>query len=168
VTRALGLVLVGLLLLAVAAPAAGAKPRRAASAATAAERQVVQRLNDVRVARGLPRLVLVRSLVQAARHHSRRMLATGEFSHESPRSGERFDRRIRRFHRARALGETIAWGAGDTGTPAAAVEMWMQSAPHRAILLDRTFRRIGVGRAVGHFEGVDGASLWTADLASAR
>jgi uncharacterized protein YkwD len=96
------------------------------------------------------------------------MLVTGQFSHESPRSGERFDRRIRRFHRARALGETIAWGAGDAGTPAAAVEMWMQSAPHRAILLDRSFRRIGVGRAVGEFDGFAGASLWTADLASAR
>ncbi len=76
------------------------------------------------------------------------MLDADVFSHESP-NGEAFDRRIRRFHVARQLGETIAWGSGSYGTPAGIVGMWLESPPHRAILLDRSFARIGVGRARG-------------------
>jgi uncharacterized protein YkwD len=168
VTRALRLALVALLLLGVIVPAATAAPRRgAAGVATAHERAVVGLLNELRAERGLPPLALVDGLVRAARQHSRAMLARGVFAHELA-GGASFDRRIRRFHRARTLGETIAWGAGDYGTPAGTVEMWMASPPHRAILLDRAFVRIGVGLATGRFQGVDGASVWTADLASAR
>ena len=43
----------------------------------------------------------------------------------------------------------------------------MDSPPHRKTLLDRAFARIGVGLARGTFQGVAGASVWTADFASA-
>ena len=92
-------------------------------------------------------------LVRSARAHSKAMLDADVFSHESP-NGEAFDRRIRRFHVARQLGETIAWGSGSYGTPAGIVGMWLKSPPHRAILLDRSFTRVGVGRAFGTFQGV--------------
>lgn len=167
-SRALRLLLVCLALLAVLAPAAGAAPRRAGVPANDLEREVVQHLNEVRAERGLPAVRMVDTLVQAARRHSRAMIAHDEFSHESPANRETFDRRIRRFHQARVLGETLGWGTGAYGSPAGVVELWMDSPPHRAILLDRAFTRIGVGLARGTFQGAAGASVWTADFASAR
>jgi uncharacterized protein YkwD len=45
--------------------------------------------------------------------------------------------------------------------------MWMNSAPHRASLLDGRFRRIGVGRRIGML-GSTNSIVFTADLASAH
>lgn len=163
------LLVVCLALVAVLAPAAAAAPKRADTGlANELEREVVQRVNALRAERGLPAVRIVDTLVQAARRHSRAMISHDEFSHESPGNGEAFDRRIRRFHQARLLGETLGWGSGAYGTPAGVVELWLDSPPHRAILLDRAFARIGVGLARGTFQGVAGASVWTADFASAR
>jgi uncharacterized protein YkwD len=168
VPRALRLLLC-LAVLALAAPVASAAPARGGAAApNDLEREVVQRVNAIRAERGLPSVRVADTLVQAARRHSRAMIAHDEFSHESPGNGESFDRRLRRFHQARVLGETLGWGSGSYGTPAGVVQLWMDSPPHRAILLDRAFARIGVGLARGTFQGVTGASVWTADFASAR
>ena len=156
------------LAIAVLAPTAGAAQRRAEPVApTAPEREIVQRINAARAAKGLPAVQLVDGLVRSARAHSKAMLDADVFSHDSP-NGEAFDRRIRRFHVARQLGETIAWGSGSYGTPAGIVGMWLKSPPHRAILLDRAFTRVGVGRAFGTFQGMDEAAIWTADFASSR
>jgi uncharacterized protein YkwD len=47
---------------------------------------------------------------------------------------------------ARALtAEDIGWGTGYYATPARIVSAWLHSAPHRAIMLDSSFRDIGVG-----------------------
>jgi uncharacterized protein YkwD len=48
--------------------------------------------------------------------------------------------------RAPYVGENIAAGTRPL-TPATIVGMWIQSPPHRENLLDRSFRRIGVGVA---------------------
>ena len=104
----------------VLAPTAGAAQRRAEPVTpTAPEREIVQRINAARAAKGLPAVQLVDGLGRSARAHSKAMLDADVFSHDSP-NGEAFDRRIRRFQQvARQLGETIAWGSGSYGTPAA-------------------------------------------------
>jgi uncharacterized protein YkwD len=56
---------------------------------------------------------------------------------------------LRGCRRPAALGETIAWGSDVFGSPAELVKDLMASAPHRAILLDRRYRDIGVGLALG-------------------
>ena len=48
-----------------------------------------------------------------------------------------------------AYGENIAWGADWRGSPAAIVEAWMDSPPHRANILNRSFREVGVGFDTG-------------------
>ena len=88
------------------------------------------------------------------------MLRTGNFTH-----GDWYRRLRRHGARGRTLGETIAWGVGSYGTAGAIVQMWLASPPHRETLLDRSFRYVGVGVAVGSFNGYTGASVATADFA---
>ena len=60
------------------------------------------------------------------------------------------------------MGEDIACGKAGTaaGRPAAIVALWMQSAPHREVLLTARLRDIGVGIALG----ADGMRYFTVDL----
>ncbi len=43
-----------------------------------------------------------------------------------------------------SVGENIAWGSGSSSSPRRIVDAWMNSAPHRANILDRRFEDIGV------------------------
>jgi uncharacterized protein YkwD len=138
---------------------------RASVANDGIEAQVVALLNGVRASQGLPALRADDSLNEAADSHSRGMVTSGVFSHDSA-SGTPCDVRIRRFVKARLVGETIAWLAG---TPAAqqaqrTVDLWMNSPPHRETLLQPGFKRIGVSRKGGKMFGRQGVAF-TADLA---
>lgn len=88
------------------------------------------------------------------------MLRTGDFTH-----GDWYRRLRRHGVRGRTVGETIAWGVGTDGTADAIVRMWLESPPHRATLLRRSFRYVGVGVASGLFGGFSGARIATADFA---
>ena len=132
---------------------------------TKIERKVVRLLNQIRADHGLPKLRVAVSLTRAARHHSRDMVKRRYFAHPS-KSGESFATRVRRFHRSSTVGENIAWGTGSYATAAGIVAMWMRSPGHRAIILDRDFRLVGVGRATGTFRGYRGAAVYTADFAA--
>ena len=88
------------------------------------------------------------------------MLRTGNFAH-----GDWYGRLRRHGVRGGTLGENIAWGVGTDGTAAAIVRMWLASPPHRATLLHRGFRYVGVGVATGSFSGFGGANVATADFA---
>ena len=82
------------------------------------------------------------------------MLKSGCFAHECP--GEPgLPLRLERVsylagHLSRwAFGENLAWGKGSRGTPRAFVKAWMASPGHRANILRRDFRDIGVGFSAG-------------------
>lgn len=122
-------------------------------------------LNRVRAAHGLRRLRADRRLAKAAVGHSRDMVRHRYFAHES-RSGAPFTARIARTGWTRSrhryvLGENIGWGSGDLATPRAMVRGWMLSAPHRANILDRRYRAVGVGVAFGIPVGGSGATYST-------
>ena len=75
------------------------------------------------------------------------------------------DQRIRAAgYSGRTLGETIGWGAGSLATPAAIVQAWMQSPPHRAIIMDGRFNEVGLGIAAGSPSGTGDAATVTADF----
>ena len=64
-----------------------------------------------------------------------------------------------------SLGEDIGWGTGSESTAAAMVRAWMNSPPHRRIILDRGFRDIGVGVASGvPIAGEAGGATYVIDL----
>jgi uncharacterized protein YkwD len=122
-------------------------------------------LNRVRARRGLPPLRLNRKLARAARRHSRDMVRHRYFAHNS-RNGRSPFERMRATHYVPRnaswwLGENIGWGSGSLSEPAAMVRAWMHSPPHRANILSRHFRDIGIGIVVGAPVGGAGATYTT-------
>jgi uncharacterized protein YkwD len=81
------------------------------------------------------------------------MVANDYFGHVSP-SGADPLARIRRSgylgqSGSYAIGENIAAATGSLATPAATVNSWMNSAGHRANILNPAFRDTGLGVAFG-------------------
>ena len=139
-----------------------------ASAATrlnGTERALVHEVNGVRAQYGLPQVRAARRLQRTADRHSGDMLRHDFFDHPSS-DGTPMHVRVRRAVGNAAVGETLAI-TGPAAGAATVVQMWMNSPGHRAILLERGFRRIGIGRRSGSFGG-HRESLWTADFASRR
>jgi len=145
------------------APAAGQAATKVTYKSTG-EQQVLTLLNQIRQQNGLSNLAFSAPLRNAARAHSADMLQRRFFDHNSPT--ETWDARIARYLKAPLTGENIAWGSGSMGSPASIVSQWMQSPPHRAIILTPGLHRVGLGLASGTFNGTAGAVLATADFAA--
>jgi uncharacterized protein YkwD len=110
-------------------------------------------VNEQRRRHGLPPVRSSWLLRHAASGLAGNMVRRRFFGHVTP-GGSTVASRVRSTGylggaRSWMLGETIAWGAAGRGTPAALVNALMHSPPHRAILLDRRFREVGVGVAFG-------------------
>jgi uncharacterized protein YkwD len=131
------------------------------------ERAIVRLVNEQRAQHGLGAVKATTRLARAADFHTWEMLTANYFAHTS-RNGGAFERRVRRFARFRVVGETLAWVARcGRGSGRTVVDMWMNSAPHRAILLSSRFRRIGVGKRTGSL-GSQRACVVTANFGSLR
>lgn len=89
-------------------------------------------------------------LAHAAQGHSESMSEQGYFEHVSP-DGQTPVQRLRAVGYitpaagAYEIGENIAWGSLSDATPEAIVSAWMHSPPHRANILDSSFRDSGIG-----------------------
>jgi uncharacterized protein YkwD len=83
---------------------------------------------------------------------SRRYFAHGSFFTRLSGSGAR----------GPVFGENLAWGPVSASW---VVGQWLASPEHRANLLRRGFRRVGVGALTGAFHGSAGAWVVTADFA---
>jgi len=110
-------------------------------------------LNKKRRQHGLRRLRGNGRLHRAAERHGADMARFDYFSHTS-RSGASFLDRIRRAGylrsvRSWSVGENIAWGTGNLSTPRSIVRAWVHSPGHRANILSRRFREIGIGISFG-------------------
>lgn len=146
------------------APAAPAQ----ALTMTKPEKQLLALVNHVRATHNLPKLTVATCLERASRAHSREMVRRGYFSHNSY-NGESFSQRLIRFGFSTSgckrwtAGEDIAWGYGPGGTAKAVFTAWMHSAPHRAVILDKSLRRVGVGRAKGTYKGIPDVIFSTLD-----
>ena len=149
-----------------AVPAKGTLRQTAAS--------VVHEINEERAVRERPRLRVDRRLARAGGRHARNMVRRGYFSHVTP-SGRGVADRVEATGYLQnaaswALGETLAWGTGPCATPEATVTAWMDSPPHRRILLGRRYREIGVGIELGTPFSVsrDGAATYAAEVGLVR
>ena len=123
------------------------------------ESTTLRLINQAREAKGLKPVRLDRRLWRAARHHTRDMLRRHYFAH-----GATSDRLSRYVHGGGVIGETLAWGSGSYASPASTVRSWLNSPPHRRILLDRDFRFVGIGSRGGRFAGQRWARVYTADF----
>jgi uncharacterized protein YkwD len=135
--------------------AAGAAQARGLSSP---EADLLSTMNAVRAGYGLPRLRVDYHLVRAARGHSADMMAHQYFAH-----GSVAGRAVAAGARGPLFGEDLAWAIGMT--PQWVVDHWLASPSHRAVLLRRGFRRVGIGITFGTFIGHGGAAVVTADFA---
>jgi uncharacterized protein YkwD len=147
-----------------------------ANASEATVRDAVRCLvNAQRAQHGLAALRPSGRLTAAAERHSADMVRRGYFEHVTP-GGQTVADRIRHtgyFSGADdwAVGEDIGWGTGELGSPAAIVQAWMNSPPHRAVILSRRFREVGVGIARGvpvDVAGAQGGATFVLDAGMAR
>jgi uncharacterized protein YkwD len=70
---------------------------------------------------------------------------------------------------ARSMGEVLGWLTPDHPRSEAAwlVRAWLGSPTHRPVVLDASFRRVGIGRTTGSIDG-ELSAIYTVDFASAR
>ena len=122
-------------------------------------------LNRERSSHGLRKLRADGKLRRAAGGHSNDMVAKRYFDHTS-KSGASFVTRIKRTgwtksRRSWTVGENIGYGSGSLATPREMVKGWMNSSGHRANILARQFKLIGIGVANGAPSGGSGATYTT-------
>ena len=124
------------------------------------EAELLQLVNQIRIAHGVPPLHLDAKLELAARRHSETMLRHDFFGHGALRA------RLTTYGaHGPVFGENIAWGVGGKSAPHAIVRMWLNSSGHRANMLRPGWRRVGIGAPVGDFAGFRRATVVTADFA---
>jgi len=155
-------------LLMMALPTPADSHARASARFDGVERSIVRKINAIRSAHGLRRLRRNRALARSSDYHCADMLAANFFAHSSS-NGMSFEQRIDRFRPSRRIGETLAYLSKGARSRQARriVDLWMNSPPHRASLLSRSFRRIGVARRNGTL-GSAPVTVFTADFASKR
>ena len=124
--------------------------------AAAYEAEVVKLTNAERTAKGCPALRVDERLVAAARAHSTDMVRANFFSHTGS-DGSNFVVRVQRTGYSDPSAENIAYGYR---TPQDVVTGWMNSAGHRANILNCKSVAIGVGLVIR----ADGTTYWTQDF----
>ena len=120
----------------------------------ALEKQVVTIVNQERAKNGLAPLKENWQLSRVARYKSEDMRDKNYFSHTSPTYGSPFDMMKNFGIKYMAAGENIAMGQQ---TPTAVMTAWMNSAGHKANILNSNFTEIGVGVA----KDKNGTIYWT-------
>jgi uncharacterized protein YkwD len=128
----------------------------------AAVKSTVCLINKQRSARRMRAVRLNGRLSRAAARHAQDMVRRDYFAHTSP-SGDTFLQRIKltgyvEGTRAWTVGENLAWGSGTRATPSAIVSAWMNSPGHRANILNRRFREVGIAIVRGAPNGGPGAT----------
>jgi uncharacterized protein YkwD len=129
------------------------------------ERAVIRQVNDARAQYGLGKLRTSRPLSKAADVHTGDMLRRDFFDHPSS-DGTPFDRRVRKYAKVGLVGETLAAVPGRAAAATRVVRMWLESPPHRAIVLHGGFTQIGIGKRLGSL-GADRSAVVTADFGAA-
>jgi uncharacterized protein YkwD len=178
--RVLAAIVASLALVALASPSS-------ASALTVSDRNsleasVVARVNAVRESYGLRPLTVVSRLRDAADRHTSSMGAWSYFRHELYTPGHSslwtsFGTWIRWYwpgpgYSSWSAGENLAWGAPSMSA-SQAVSRWMASPDHRANILNRAWRNIGVAAVHvseprGYYNNWDDVTIVTAEFGTRR
>jgi uncharacterized protein YkwD len=125
------------------------------------EQALFAAVNAARAANGgLPALTIDASLEQAARDHTADLIANNVFTHDFIKGGVAypFATWIGWYYHGRCAAENLALGPFGTN-PSQAVQMWLNSAPHRAALLSTAYTTVGVA-----LQGPTSQSIATTDF----
>jgi len=104
------------------------------------------------------------ALRAVARAHSEDMVARSFFAHVNPDNEDPFDRMAAAGISFSTAGENIAWNLGYSDPAGTAVTGWMNSAGHRANILNGSFTHSGMGVAVAPDGGVYFTQVFTRPL----
>jgi uncharacterized protein YkwD len=158
-----------------AAAAAGEPVARAAAGCPGARAQISKApsrklrsallclVNRKRAAEGLRALRLDRKLQRAAGRHARDMVKHDYFAHQRDGGPDLTARLDKVGWNGKAWGETIAYGCGSSSSPKATLKNWLNSPPHRDILLSGDYGRGGLGVGAEAPCGAGGA-IWVLDV----
>ena len=127
------------------------KPAEETKSLSEFEQRVVDLTNAERAKQGLPALKVDTELSKVARIKSEDMQKNNYFDHNSPTYGSPFDMMKKFGISYTSAGENIAQGQR---TPEEVVQAWMNSAGHRANILNSSYTHIGVGY-------VENGNYWT-------
>jgi uncharacterized protein YkwD len=122
-------------------------------------------VNFQRISHGLKAVRNSSLLARTATSASGDMVRLKYFAHVSPAGMSLKKRAAKVGYRGigcpPTLGEVLAFGSGTDATAAALVQMLMDDPAHRTVMLDRRFRDVGVGLAIGApLDGMgDGSTL---------
>ncbi len=109
--------------------------------------------NQIRAQNNLPLLKDNAKLRKAAAGHSSDMVGEGYFDHSSTNGDSFVDRIIGAGYAKRndgwSLGENLAWGTGDLSSAQGVMDAWMASAGHKANILKKAYREVGIGIKLG-------------------
>lgn len=123
------------------------------------EKTTFAKHNNIRRNRSLKTFCVHPALQRAARAHSKDMIEKDYFAHGDVGG------RLNKFgYNWRTYGENIAYGSGSYGEPASIMRSWMNSSGHRANILNKNFREIGVGTYTGTYKGTRNVTMYTADF----
>lgn len=130
------------------------KPTMTPSTEISAEKEVFSLVNKVRAENGLSALTWADDLANVARAHSRDMINRSFFSHTNPDGQSPFDRLRNNGINYKTAAENIAYGQK---TAEAVMNGWMNSSGHRANILNKNVKELGVGAV----KNQNGTIYWT-------
>ena len=142
-------------------PPAPDRTTAAPSGGSATVREIIRLVNAERKDAGCGTLAGETRLHRAAQKHSERQAEQNTMSHELPGEAAMGDRVTAEGYRWGGVAENVAAGYR---TPADVMTGWMNSAGHKANILNCGYEHIGVGLA----KSGDGTPYWTQNFASPR
>lgn len=150
-----------------AAPCANAGVQPTASNGATVRTATLCLINAERTSRGLVALRANSQLRKVAQRYTGQMVTHRFFAHTGF-DGSTLHSRIKGASSyikgdvaTWKLGENLYWGSGARSTPAQSVDAWMNSPGHRRNVLNKTFRDIGIGIAIGAPQDIAGSSAAT-------
>ena len=130
-------------------------------AVEAAELELVRLMNESRGSAGLPAIAVNAAVAAVARARSVDMATKNYFSHTQPDGRKVFDLLSSAGIPWKAAGEVLAWNQWPSLADSAitARNSWLDSDPHRAVVLGTGYNAVGVGVATN---ASTGKTYWTA------
>ncbi len=128
-------------------PTGGSQPQ---NALTDKESYVLKAINEQRAAAGLAQVTLSSALTDLSRYRSNDMASRNYFSHVTPEGTKFLSMLTDRGVAYKYAGEILARNNYPSDqTAEIAMQSYLNSAPHRAIIMDGRYTQVGVGYAVG-------------------
>lgn len=127
-------------------------------ASASPQSDAISQLNQIRSASGLPALRASESLYRSSARYARKMIDTDYFGHPS---------RIAASSVFGRVGETLEMHSGWSANPGGTITGWMNSPRHRAVLMSRAYRWVGMGVARGKI-GSRLVTVWVAHVGARR